>query len=192
MTPPGAPVLGAVTPGKGSVGVRWSAPESTGGAPVTGYTVRAWSGSSLRKTTTVPAAARSVTLSGLTNGSAVTVTVTAANAAGSGPVSAGSATVTPRTTPGKPSLGRVTAGKASVSVRWTAPKSTGGAPVTKYTVRTWSGSRLVKIMTVAGSARSATVTGLRNGTRYRVTVTATNQAGAGPASVAGPVVRPRA
>jgi hypothetical protein len=185
-------VLGAVTAGKSSVVVRWSAPKSTGGSPITGYTVSAWSGSSLRKVTTVKATARTATLSGLANGTPVTITVRAANAAGNGPVSARSTKVTPRTTPGKPALGRVTTGKASLTVRWVAPTSNGGAAVTKYTVRTWSGSRLVKVTTVAGSKRSVTVTGLRAGTAYRVTVSATNQAGAGPASAKGPLVRPRA
>ena len=91
LGPPGAPVLGAVTPGDGTVELTWSPPASDGGAPVHAYTVSGPSGSPV----TLPATARSVTMRGLANGTAVTFTVTASNVAGTGPAAV-TASVVPR------------------------------------------------------------------------------------------------
>jgi hypothetical protein len=88
-------------------------------------------------------------------------------------------------------LGTPTAGNTRAVIRWTAP-STGGTPITKYTIRTYRGSRWVKTVTAAGTATSVTVPGLTNGTAYTATVTATNAAGNSPVSAHSTVVRPRA
>ncbi len=82
---PDAPVQVQATALDGSAQVTWLPPPSTGGSPVTGYTVTAapggatcpWTGGPL--TCTVP---------GLTNGVGYTFTVTATNASGTGPASA--------------------------------------------------------------------------------------------------------
>ena len=39
-TPPGAPVIGAVTPGTGTLAIFWTAPSSYGGSPITAYDLR--------------------------------------------------------------------------------------------------------------------------------------------------------
>jgi len=187
-----APVIGSPSPYNGSAVVRWSAPVSTGGAPVTGYTVRAWQGTILLGTTAAAATARAVAVTGLVNGTGVTFTVTATNAAGQSPASARSAVVIPRTTPSAPVVGTPSAGNGSAVVRWSAPTSTGGAPVTGYVVRTYRGTTLVSTTTVDAGARSLTVTGLANGQDHRFTVSAVNQAGWSSPSAFSSTVRPRA
>jgi outer membrane protein assembly factor BamB len=99
-TAPGAPTGVAATAGNGSATVTWTAP-SNGGSPITSYTVTPYVGSTAQAATTVTGSppATGVTIGGLTNGTAYTFTVTAANAVGSGPPSAQSNTVTPTNAP---------------------------------------------------------------------------------------------
>ncbi|MDQ1684890.1 MAG: hypothetical protein QOC82_1627 [Frankiaceae bacterium] len=181
---PGAPTNVTATRGNASATVSWTAPASTGGSAITSYTVRSSSGTAV----TVDGNTLSTTVTGLTNGTSYTFTVTAANAAGTGPASAPSNAVTPATVPGAPTGASATAGDASATVSWTAPASNGGAAVTSYTVLASNGTTT----TVSGTTLSATVTGLTNGTAYTFTVSATNSVGAGPASAASNSVTPAA
>jgi hypothetical protein len=69
-------------------------------------------------------------------------------------------------------------GDRRATVSWSAA-SGNGSPITAYTVTASPGGATVS---VSGSARSAVVTGLANGTAYTFTVRATSAAGTGPAS----------
>jgi hypothetical protein len=137
--------------------------------------------------------ATTATVTGLTNGTAYTFTVSATNAVGTGPASAQSSAVTPTapTAPAAPTGVSATAGNAQAVVSWTAP-SNGGSAITSYTVTPFVGGTAQSPMTVSGSppATSATVTGLTNGTAYTFTVSATNAIGTGPASAASSAVTP--
>jgi hypothetical protein len=104
-TVPSAPVLGAVTPAAGDAVVRWSAPLSDGGDAVASYVVTASNGLAV----TVPATTTSATVAPLPNGTPVTFTVRATNAAGPGAVSKASPPVTPRL-PGKLAAASLPAG----------------------------------------------------------------------------------
>lgn len=86
---PGAPGSVTATPGDGYAVVSFSAPASDGGAPITSYIVTASTG----QTATGPASP--ILVSGLSNGVAVTFTVTAINSAGTSLASAVSNSVTP-------------------------------------------------------------------------------------------------
>ena len=126
-------------------------------------------------------------MTGLTNGTTYTFTVSATNAVGTGPASTPSNSVTPSapTVPGQPSGVSATAGNGSATVSWTAPNN-GGSAITSYTVTPYIGSAAQTPVTVSGSppATSTTVTGLTNGTTYTFTVSATNAIGLGHGVVA--------
>lgn len=65
-------------------------------------------------------------------------------------------------------------GNGSATVTWTAPSFNGGSGITSYTVTSTPGNIGVS---VAGTATSAVVSGLNNGTQYSFTVLATSAAG---------------
>jgi RHS repeat-associated protein len=90
-TAPGAPTGVSATAANGSATVTWTAPATVGGSPVTGYTVTSSPGSFTATTTGATAA----TVTGLTNGTGYTFTVTATNAVGTGSASSASGSVTP-------------------------------------------------------------------------------------------------
>jgi hypothetical protein len=90
-TKPGAPTIGTATPADGQASVTFTAPLSNGGAAITGYTVVASPGGA-----TATGASSPITVTGLTNGTSYTFTVTASNSAGTGPASAASTAVTPQ------------------------------------------------------------------------------------------------
>lgn len=79
--------------------------------------------------------------------------------------------------PGIPTITSTTAGDSSVSVTVTAPTSTGGSPITSYSViaATKSGDVYTQISSTVG----LTITGLTNGTAYYFSVAATNIFGTG-------------
>ncbi len=87
--------------------------------------------------------------------------------------------------PGAPADVSATAGDRQATVEWTAPADDGGSAITSYTVTSSPGG---KTATVGGSKRTATITGLTNGTTYRFTVTATNSAGTGPGATSNQVM----
>ncbi len=86
---------------------------------------------------------------------------------------------TPATAPGVPDAGVATAGNASAALSWTAPVTDGGSPLTAYVVRAFAAGSTTPAATavVAPGALSGTVTGLANGTSYRLSVAAVNAVG---------------
>ena len=166
--------------------LRWEAPASNGGSPITRYQYRYSSNSHGTWTESEPAwadvtrgsSARSQTVSSLTNDTEYTFEVCAVNAAGEGPASRVSATPAV-SKPGPVRNLSASAGDEWVTLYWDAPLSDGGSSITRYQYRrdgeSWA--------TVSGgaSARSKTESGLTNGTTYTFYVRAVNSVGGAPA-----------
>lgn len=196
FTEPGRPGQPTVTSGNAQLGVRWTAPDSTGGHPVSSYELRAYGpGGALLATTTVPGTSTTGTIGGLTNGKAYTVAVLASNGLVGDP-SDRSVPVAPLTVPAAPTIngygGSWSDALASINVWWTASPASGGTPVTGYRVSTYAvGSTTpvqVSPLLPASDPRNLTVNGLVTGGQYRVSVVAYNAVGASaPSPLSAPV-----
>jgi hypothetical protein len=172
---PGAPTDLAATAGNGSATLTFVAPASTGGSAIIDYSATCSDGVASFSAT---AANSPITVSGLSNGTTYSCSVTARNAEGSGPASA-PASVVPVTVPGAPTAGGAASGNAQAVVSFAAPATNGGSAITSYTARCTDGTTT---FLATGTASPLTVTGLTNGTTYSCTVTATNAQGEGAAS----------
>ena len=184
-TAPAAPTGVSASAGDTTATVSWTAP-SDGGSPITGYTVTSDPAGGTASTL----GATSTTVTGLTDGTTYTFTVTATNAVNTSAPSAPSNPVTPNppTVPDPPTGVTATAGNAQASVHWTAPANNGGSPITGYTVTSDPAGGTASTL----GATSATVTGLTNGTAYTFTVTASNVVGPSVPSASSNSVVPTA
>jgi len=93
---PDAPTIGTAVPGDAQATVSFTAPSSDGGSVITSYTATSSPGGITG--TLSQAGSGSITVTGLTNGTAYTFTVTATNAIGTSTASAPSGSVAPTTT----------------------------------------------------------------------------------------------
>ncbi|PTA49088.1 hypothetical protein C9I43_15610 [Shewanella morhuae] len=141
---PDAPTIGAATAGDGQVSVAFSAPGSNGGSAITGYTVTSNPGGF-----TNTGAASPIVITGLTNGTAYTFTVTATNAIGTSVTSAASGSATPKgvqtttfpqpiaqTFGTSPDLGATASASSSLAVAFTSD-TTGVCTITSVGVLTF-------------------------------------------------------
>jgi len=93
---PLAPAAVTATAGDGQATVAWTAPAVNGVSAITGYTVTSSPGG---RTVTVNGSTTTARVTGLTNGTSYTFTVTATNAVGIGPPSPPSNAIVPASTP---------------------------------------------------------------------------------------------
>lgn len=163
--------------------VSWQ-PPIWGGCGLSGYTVSAGP-----QSTTVSASATSATLSGLSAGTAYTVTVQAGTGCSSTSEATASATTAPLAPPPAPALNSVTTARgwgrpAGIVVfqAGSCPSGTSCSPVTGYVVN-WSGDGTTGSAPVASSSALFYVPAY--GVPYSVTVNATSSAGPSASSSAG-------
>jgi hypothetical protein len=179
-TVPGAPLSVAAVSNSASANVSWSAPSSTGGSPVTGYTATAYATSTstaaVSSCTTVGATL--CTIPSLSNGTAYYVEVTASNAAGTGMASAPRELVTPLARPAAPTLGALTMGDGTISAPFTAG-SAGDRAITGYQYSVDGG---LSWQAASSSTSPIMITGLTDGTTYTVAIRAVSSAGVGATS----------
>jgi hypothetical protein len=168
-TSPGPPIDASATALVRGAVVVWQAPASDGGSTITGYRVESTPEGFSRIQN---GSARSVTASGLKNGTSYTFEVSAINVEGESAPATTNEVTTP-TFPGTPSMG-ATAGDGSALVTWQAPRTNGGSTITSYTVTVIPGGTS---FTRNSSTFSAEIPGLTNGTSYTFKGVATNAVG---------------
>ena len=175
---PGAPGIGSATPGNSQAQIGFSPPSQNGGSAILDYTASCRIGAG-----PVVGSGNGLTspilVIGLANATTYDCTVTARNSAGNSAAS-GVVQVTPAviSPPDAPNIGLATPGDGSASIAFSPPANNGGAAISQYTATCNPGSK------TGNSATSPmTVGALTNGVTYTCSVTATNSAGTGPASV---------
>jgi hypothetical protein len=179
----------AVSGGKTSANIAWTAP-TTGGAP-TSYVITPYVGTTAATPITVTGSplGANATVTGLTNGTTYTFTVTAVNPAGSSAESAQSASVTPLTAvaPGPPASATAEPASEQARVSWTAPATDGDSAITGYVVTPYTGTTAGTPVTVAAATRTVTITGLADGASTTFRVAAVNAVGTGSATTTAAV-----
>jgi len=119
---------------------------------------------------TDPVTSSPITVTGLTNGTSYTFTVTAIVTIGTDSTSVPSNlsnTVTPATVPDAPTITSITSFNSTAKINF-GYENNGGSPITSYTATDGNGH------TATGTSSPIIVTGLTNGTLYTFTVTARN------------------
>ena len=183
---PGTPSGLTATGGDESVTLNWSAP-GDGGSQILRYEYRyAASGETWSEWMTVSGGgnARSVAVSGLTNGTLYGFQVRAVNSVDAGEAS--QATATPGRAPTAPTGLAASVESESITVMWGMPADDGGSAIVRYEVNyRESGGQASGWMTVAGgaSATSHTIMDLTNGIGYEIAVRAVNGIDSGPAAL---------
>ncbi|MEU1289964.1 fibronectin type III domain-containing protein [Kitasatospora sp. NPDC005856] len=196
---PLAPTMATVLGRDGGLLASWN-PAHPNGSPVTGYTVtaRPWDPGAV-VTVDVPGDVLSTAVTGLVNGKPYTVSVTATNAAGTGPVGRSDSQTTgadangtvspkPAYTAGAPqdvSAAPPAVGAdgsqpdpSTLKVTWDAPLDDGGNTLTSYTVDATAPGHPPVTVTVPAATKQATLTSLAPTVEYAITVTGIQQDGA--------------
>jgi hypothetical protein len=189
---PAPPTNVVATAGNGSAVVKWTIPAQNN-ANVTEYDVTSSGGQTCSAPTT--GLGTSCTVTGLTNGTAYTFTVTTTNPYGTSVPSAPSAAVTPTGPAGVPTnvvaSGEVVSGSPGVVVNFSAPASNGGSAITGYTVvvNDQTASTTVNDAAPVGAAdvpgtpgTGYTISGLNAGDTYLFSVITVNAKGNSAAS----------
>ena len=180
-TVPGAPTIGTATAGIGSATVRWAAPANNGGSPITSYQVDVRSGGAVVRTETgIASGATSAQITGLTELTTYNFVVRAVNAIGASANSAVSNTVTiadataPTITSRTPADG-ATGVARNVNVVVTFSERVVGVNATTLTLRRTSNNALVQAaVTLSADGRTATLNPTGNlapRTQFTVTIT---------------------
>jgi hypothetical protein len=148
----------------------WKPPHA-GAGPVIGYTVAALPGGNSCASKDL-----TCTITGLTNGTAYTFSVTVHYGVSSPSVVAFSdRSYTPAGSPSQVrNVSAAAAGKRSAVISWKAPLDDGGLPITGYTVTAFPGGRTC---TVTAGASRCRISGLTSGQAYTFAVVARNASG---------------
>lgn len=170
LSVPDAPTNVQVTRVFGGITVTWAAPALNGGTAITDYTVTASPNDASGAVTcswTTGDGALTCDLTGVSNTANYSIVVVATNSVGD---SAGStaASTNGYSAPGAPTISAMTPGNTTLTVSIT-PGTTGGLSRTDYVYSLDNGVTFTSFATATGPF---VITGLANGTTYRVSVAA--------------------
>ena len=181
---PSAPIITSVTTPTANTGttssvtITYTASSDNGGATITSYTAVSSPGSLTASVNT--ALGGTITVTGLTKGTAYTFVVYATNRVGNSSNSVASNSITPRTVPSIPIIGTATpTGTTSVSVAFTSSTDNGGVSIALiYTATAYNQPSATKTLLVnSGTSSPISVGSLTQGAQYAFTVYASNQIG---------------
>ena len=168
-----------------SLSLSWTAPESDGGSPITGYIIEKKERLSNRWTQVTVSSIQetSFNITGLQEGTEFEFQVSAENKAGlSKPSASVTLKIQPPGAPDAPEIEKIDSKSAVLT--WSAPESTGGSPITGYHLekRETGKDRWVKV--TRGAIRETTfeVKDLVKDAEYEFRVSAENKAGIGEPS----------
>jgi len=185
-TVPGALTGLTAAAGNGTATLSWSPPSSDGGSSVDYYVIEGGTSPSDDIVTKVGGQDRTVTISGLTNGTVYYFSVHAQNSSGDGAATTVQVITPPGaesgSVPGSPTGLKVSSGDGFIALSWTPPASTAGSAIAGYHVYAGSNSQLAGAREFTTSGRSYRITDAENGSLYYIKVTAFNAAGEGPAT----------
>jgi hypothetical protein len=186
---PGQATGVTATAGNSQATVSWTAPVLPAGDQVAQYGVTPYVGGAAQTTQWFLNTATTQTVTGLTNGTTYTFTVTAFLGASDTPESAPSNPVAPSAPPGVPAAPTAvtsSGGNGQATVSWMAP-SDNGSPITSYVIdanQPWGGGvNQVSQTTFNSAATTEIVTGLNFAQSYTFIVTAINAVGTGVESM---------
>jgi predicted RNA-binding protein with TRAM domain len=185
---PDAPTGVSAVPGNSSAAVSWN-PAGNEGSTILSYQATASPGGASCTYTVSQPENDTCTVTGLTNGTAYTFTVTATNANGTGANSSTSSPVTPSSVPDAPTSVTATPAASSAAVKWNAAGNE-GSTILSYQATASPGGASCTYTVSQPENDTCTVTGLTNGTAYTFTVRATNANGTGANSSASSKVTP--
>jgi len=193
-TNPGAPRSLTGEYGNKSAALTWLAPLSDGGSAITDYVIQLSSNNGTTWNTFADGTSDSTTatVTGLTNGTSYVFRVKSENSEGDSVYTAASSPVTPHALPTPPVAPTAVKGNAQVTLSWPASDDDGGAAITDYVIEYSSndGTSWTIFADGVSDGRSATVTGLTNGTSYILRVSAITTYGTGDPSPSSDPVTP--
>jgi hypothetical protein len=170
--------VGATVASTSSV-VTWDEVAAGNGTTITAYTATATPGGKFCSV----GSGTTCTITGLTNDTSYSISVTATNGVGVGAASSAVA-VTPvgvrATVPGTPQNVKATAADKSAIVTWDDGVSANESAISAFTATATPGGKSCTV----SSGTTCTITELVKNTKYSISVTATNGVGVGPASTA--------
>ena len=158
--------------------MKWTAPASENGSPVTGYVVTPYLGGVARPVQRFPASPFAAIVTGLVNSSAYTFRVAATNANGDGLLSPASVQVVIGA-PTSPTTVVAIPGNGAATITWHAPVSNNGSAVTHYLIAPYRNGVAEPVRTFGPTPLTQTLTGLANATPYVFRIAAMNARGTG-------------
>ncbi|MCK4718321.1 MAG: fibronectin type III domain-containing protein, partial [Thermoplasmata archaeon] len=184
---PSVPLNFMATPGDGQVELEWVEPSTTGGFPITNYTIyRGTEADDLTPLVTLEVVLN-YTDTNVTNDQTYHYAISATNSDGSEGKLSAVKDATPNvggiviTVPGAPDNFVATASNGSVNLEWSAPDD-GGAAITSYTVYRGTNSDNLSLLVSLGNVTSYTDSAMTNDQTYHYAVSATNSVGEGTIS----------
>jgi hypothetical protein len=169
-TVPDAPTIGTVIQGNAQATVAFTAPANNGGSDITSYTITSSPGGFTASGTSSP-----LIVTGLTNGTAYTFTVTATNIAGPSSPSSASSAVTPAPDIASAPIITGVVSKTTTTVTLSFTQPAGGLTITnyKYSINGGGFTAFAPVDIVS----PVMISGLTPGTSYTFALKAVNSAG---------------